>query len=444
MKERIRGTSESSHKSLSMRILSFMYAKWSICFFADPKNHVRRFQLGVVLPWGREFVFETGIGSPRGITPLKYAHPEDPIIDVIYAGTVLPLLEPDGEPLTYFSDYRGLMTTRTGWGRDEVFLYFEPRNVPGGHTRDSRNEFVLAAHGRLWATRTTAVEDASELHSVMLIDGEGQGHQCPQGRTVAVVDKPLATFCVGDARWAYSHAAGSDEDSPVKVTPNESRLKPSPLPWMDKPWSFLPAWNTGIKGGGRHGHWREHNPVRYAYRTAGLVRGEHPYVLIVDDYRKDDKEHLYQWLMQIPNDVQMVERSVGTPGQDQVLDLILGEKVGSRRLLLRVLAAGVQSSKAKPVQTDAKLETYESHDRGNITTYQRISLPLKSVGGHFIVLLYPHHDGELLPTTAWTRASAGLKVVWPDQADNYVLSVGPDGRTRIRLDRQGLDTLAVE
>jgi len=36
MKERIRGTSESSHKSLSMRILSFMYAKWSIYFFADP------------------------------------------------------------------------------------------------------------------------------------------------------------------------------------------------------------------------------------------------------------------------------------------------------------------------------------------------------------------------------------------------------------------------
>jgi len=36
MKERIRGTSESSPKSLSMRILSFMYAKWSIYFFADP------------------------------------------------------------------------------------------------------------------------------------------------------------------------------------------------------------------------------------------------------------------------------------------------------------------------------------------------------------------------------------------------------------------------
>jgi hypothetical protein len=202
---------------LAKRGADFIGSEWS-------KNHVRRFQLGVMLPWGREFVYETGIGSPRDMTTFKYAHPNDPVVDLIYAGTVLPLLEPNAEPqwtnirttyapwwpkvvinddplgydsdtydfdarfdsvmatlreqdepLTYYSDYRGLMTTRTGWGRDEVFLYFEPRNVPGGHTRDSRNEFVLATHGRLWATRTTAVEDSSELHSVVLIDGEGQG-----------------------------------------------------------------------------------------------------------------------------------------------------------------------------------------------------------------------------------------------------------------------------
>jgi hypothetical protein len=295
---------------------------------------------------------------------------------------------------------------------------------------------VLAAHGRLWATRTTAVEDSSELHSVVLIDGEGQGHQCPQGKTVAMVDEPLATFCVGDARWAYSHAAGSDEDSPVKVTPNDSRLQPSPLPWMDKPWSFLPAWNTGIKGGGRHGHWREHNPVEYAYRTAGLVRGEHPYALIVDDYRKDNQEHLYQWLMQVPEDVRIVSRSVGIPGQDKVLDLNLGEKKGDRRLLLRVLAAGAEPSEARLIQTAAKLESHEKHDRGNVTNCQRISLPLKSVGGHFVILLYPHRGGQPLPATAWSRDGAALRIAWPDQMDEYSLSLGDDGRTRLRLVRE--------
>jgi hypothetical protein len=464
---------------LAKRGADFIGSQWS-------KNHVRRFQLGVMLPWGREFVYETGIGSPRDMTTFKYAHPNDPVVDLIYASTVLPLLEPDAqptwtnirtayapwwpqvvinddplgydgdtydfdarfdsvmatlreqdEPLTYYSDYRGLMTTRTGWGRDEVFLYFEPRNVPGGHTRDSRNEFVLAAHGRLWATRTTAVEDSSELHSVVLIDGEGQGHQCPQGKTVAMVDEPLAAFCVGDARWAYSHAAGSDEDSPVKVTPNDSRLQPSPLPWMDKPWNSLPAWNTGMKGGGRHGHWREHNPVQYAYRTAGLVRGEHPYALIIDDYRKDDRQHLYQWLMQVPEDVRIASRSTGTPGQDKVLDLLLGEKEGDRRLLLRVLAAGAEPSEAKLVQTEAKLESYEKHDRGNVSTYQRISLPLKSVHGHFIILLHPHCKGQPMPVTVWNRDRTQVTITIGDQMDVVGFAMTESGRTKVRISRNG-------
>jgi hypothetical protein len=212
---------------------------------------------------------------------------------------------------------------------------------------------------------------------------------------------------------------------------------------MDKPWNFLPAWNTGMKDGGRHGHWREHNPVQYAYRSAGLVRGEHPYALIVDDYRKDDREHLYQWLMQIPNDVHIVDQSVGTPGQDKVLDLILGEKEGNRRLLLRVLAAGAEPSAAKLVQIEAKLESYDQERRGNVTTYQRISLPLRSVRGHFIVLLYPHRQGASLPTTAWTQDSTRLKVAWLDQTDEYRLSAGGDGRTRLVLRRQKVGELSV-
>jgi hypothetical protein len=97
--------------------------------------------------------------------------------------------------------------------------------------------------------------------------------------------------------------------------------------------------------------------------------------------------------MQMPEDVRIVSRSTGTPGQDKVLDLILGEKEGNRQLLLRVLAAGAELSEAKLVQYDAKLEGYEKHARGNVTTYRRISLPLKSMNGHCVVLLYPQLKG---------------------------------------------------
>lgn len=451
---------------------AFIGSEWA-------KNHVRRYHLGIMLPWAEECVFETTISSPRekDVGAFKYAHPNDPVVDLIYAYSVRDLLSPDAksewvnirttyapwwpylimnddpigfkvghydlakrrdevladlqkmEPLTYFSDFRGVMTTRTSWDKNALFLYFEPRNVPGGHTRDGRNEFVLASHGRVWASRTTAVEDSSEFHSVILIDGKGQGHQCPQGRTVAMQDNNEATFCVGDAKWAYGHAAGSDDDKPVMATPNESRLKPSPLPWMDKPWNFMPAWDTGMKGGGRHGHWKEYNPVQYAFRSVGLVRGEHPYVVVVDDLKKDDKPHKYDWHMQVSDDVELLSSGLG---KDGAFDMILGDKQG-RRLLLRVVAAGDSKGVPNDLVKNAKLESYERVDRGNTTVYHRVVLPMTSVKASYKIILFPYRDGEELPDTSTSGDT--LTVKWKGQKDKIQLTNGTDGRSRLTVKR---------
>jgi hypothetical protein len=475
------------------------------------KNHARKFLLHTMLPWGGEHVFETGIGAMnRDIVALKYAHPTDPVIDFLYGSTVhdrfpgesigpwpnirttypppwwqlfvgedpigavgdaydfdaafertMSALRKD-EPLTYYSDYRGLMTTRSGWDPNAAMVYFEPRNVPGGHTRASRNEFVFAALGRVWAHRTEAVEDTSELHSVVLIDGKGQGKQggrCPAGRTVALIDKPEATFAAADAAWAYGHvlvSADRNDAEPIAHTPNHSRLNSAglsstkggmgSLPWMDQPWSFLPNWATGCRPAprrdpGGHGFWVPYNPVQYAFRTAGLVRGEQPYALIVDDIKKDDQEHVYQWLMQVPDDIEMAARSAGAPGKDKVLDLVLGEKDGNRRLLVRVLAAGSDAAEAKRLQTESKLETYQKEHRGRVTHHQRLILPLESVVGHYVVLLHAFRAGDPIPDTTW--AGSKLTIALPGQRDVLDFTAGNDGRTRLTLERDGADIAVV-
>jgi hypothetical protein len=474
---------------LARRGHPFLGSQWSV-------NHIRRFHLHVMLPWGDDYVFETGIGPARRMEAFKFAHPADPVVDLVYAETVRDLFdagEPDrarwpncrttyapwwpylflaedpigaqdgtydhakafdgvmaslakSEPLTYLSDYRGLMTARTGWNRDAAFLYFEPRHVPGGHTRASRNEFVFASHGRVWAQRTVAVEDTSEMHSVVLVDGKGQGKQggrCPAGRTVGFVDAPQATFAAADAAWAYGHllvSADKKEAVPVTVTPNDSRLRRSPLPWMDRPWSFLPNWASGCKPApkqdpGGHGYWVPYNPLKYAYRTCGLVRGKRPYVLIVDDIRKDDAEHDYAWLMQVQNDIKVAESTKGTIGRDGVVDLVLADETG-RRLLLRVLAAG-DAGQARATQAGAKLETYENKTKRGVSKHKRVILPLRAVTGQFTVLLFPHREGDPLPKTAWDEAGRTLAVEWPDQRDALALAPGDDGRTRLVLTRDG-------
>jgi len=480
---------------LAMRGEALIGSQWA-------KAHARRFLLHTMLPRGGEHVFETGIGPlQRDIRYFKHAHPSDPVVDVLYGSFVRESFAPgarggwpnvrtsyappwdlfvaddpagaagasydygkalDGllgelakrEPLTYFSDYRGLIVTRSAWTKDAAFLYFEPRNVPGGHTRASRNEFVFASHGRVWAHRTVAVEDTSELHSVVLIDGRGQGKsggRCPAGRTVAFADTPAATFAAADAVWAYSHVlvpADRKGAEPIALTPNDSRLRPGPLPWMDRPWSFLPNWATGCKPAagrdpGGHGWWEPYNPVRHAYRTCGLVRSERPYVLIVDDVRKDDAEHDYTWLMQIPDDVILVSKTPCPPSRKGVVDLLLGDEPG-RRLLVRVLAAGSSPAEAKGTADGAKLETFEKTFRNRTTTHQRLTLPLRAVVGHFKILLLPLREGESPPQTTLSADGTTLSIIRAKQKDTFTFHVAKDGRTRVTMKRDGKQTLTVQ
>ena len=469
------------------------------------KNHQRQFSLHIMMPWGEQFVYETDIGTiSPGADTFKYAHPGDPVLDVLYGHTVRscfvpttemqwqlnvrtsypPLYETlivaddpagaeggkydwdkafDGllahlrktrEPLSYYSDYRGLMTARSAWDREATMLYFEPRNVPGGHTRASRNDFLVAALGRQWSNRPFAVEATSEFQSVVLIDGKGQGKpggRCPAGRTVALADNAAATFAAADAAWAYGHVLVSIDHkhaTPVPHSPNDSRLVRSRLPWMDRPWSVLPNWATGRKPAPRisgqrpsnpmgHGYWAPYNPVKYAYRTCGLVRGKHPYVLVVDDIRKDDAEHEYAWQMQIVDDL-----TVAKALTDGALDLTLADET-NRRCLVRVLQAGEAPPGADLLKA-AGLNTYTYDYRGRTKKHNRLLVPVRARTGRFKTLIFPYRKGAALPKTTWNAGRTTLTVTLKGQTDVFTFTPAPDGRTRIALTRNNAPVLTVK
>ena len=414
------------------------------------KNHVRKYHLHMMVPWGGRYVFESGINPPRDISPWKFSHPADPIVDIVYADQVksmfadnvepqwpihrttyapwFPYLvfadDPMGatgatydydkafdkvmadlaktEPVTYWSDFYGCLSTRTAWQRDAHHLYFEIRSMPGGHSRDDRNEFVYSALGKVWANRTfTNSEAGSDVASIILIDGKGQGHQCPPGKALAFVDTRQATFAAADAVWAYSHALSNiKKATPIPITPNDSRITPGKLPWMNQPWSFMPAWSTGMKGADRHGNWIDYNPVQYAYRTAGLVRGAHPYVLITDDLRKDNAEHDYLWLMQITDDLEIISRTPGQSADQQTLDLVLGAKGDNRRLLVRILQAGDTDAQKSACITGARIDVFDQPGpRQTSKSFKRLILPLKATTATYKILLHAYQEGQPLPKT---------------------------------------------
>lgn len=463
--------------ALARRGADFLSTEWV-------KNAGSKYHLATMLPWGTEHVYELESGPnvlPRDFAPFKFAYPDDAVTDLVYGNIVQnqmgadPNLQwvntrtsyspffpyflyyddpigttPGGDydfqsradvvvdelaaselPTFYYSDYRGLLSTRTSWEKDAAFLLFEPRNVPGGHTLDARNDFVIASHGRSWNHRPRGGngEGPSYIRNIILIDGLGQGHQCVQGRTVSVVDSLDATIATGDATWAYSFKSGS-VDSGIKVehTPNDSRLTKSTLPWMDKPWSFLPGWLEGKIGARRHGYWYEHNPVEYSYRTVALIKNEKPYWIIRDDLKKDDQPHEYTWLFQVPDDLDVIESARVKGGG---IDLILGDEVG-RRLLVRILEVGSGALATAAVASTIDVKPYVYMDHNGIeSSLKRLEIPVTDTVGNFTLLLFPFLDGEARPIT--TISNQTLTHQTGNRLDTFSLNRTADGMTMLEL-----------
>jgi hypothetical protein len=198
------------------------------------------------------------------------------------------------------------------------------------------------------------------------------------------------------------------------------------------------------------------NPVERAFRSIAFVREGHPYLLVVDDIQKDEKERLYEWLMQTGmdtalakiegNDIVLCDATVPNDG-----DGFAQPPKGSRELLVRVLE---MSDPARPHDYQSRpsfrLETFERKDtlspeavKGALAGSRsfgldrRLVVASRSAVPQFKILLFPLHAGDALPQTTWNSDHTQLTIQAPGQSDTVSFAAGNDGRTRIKLERAG-------
>ncbi len=456
------------------------------------RAQVGSYYLHAMDPWGGHFTFYDSLGGRGNTTPmqdvlvLKHLFPRDPAIDFVYRNTVgenyetfkapvrfghpffiaAPLIqaifaEPyaaktwdqahadatAGKPLTFFSNDSGNLITRSSWDKNALQLHFLARSTSGGHQYADRTHFSVHALGRYWAIykplRQVEEHYQPKNRSVTLIDGRGPG--MTMGRVAALADTLQATFIAADAKSAYEWQSGGNDRFPkggqrVAASANDFRLHRSSLPWMDLPWSDLPYWQTSIKGAEM---WIPHNQVQRAFRTAGVVRGPHPYVLVVDDFQKDASPHEYQWGMILEDDLIQVSAVRDAAGQFFRDDVVLGEKKSgdlARYMLVRVLNA-------------------EGREKGAVATIDTFSLPnppqkpipmhrlvvvSKAVAPDFKAILFPYLEGQSPPKTAWNADRTNLRIEWLDQRDIATFTKGTDGRTRIRVTRDNQQLMVID
>ena len=459
------------------------------------RTQADNYYLAALDPWGKHFTFYDSLGGRGNSTPmfdvmvLKHYFPNDPTLDFVYRNTVGENYEnlgksvhfghpfhlndgviqaifceefdgsktwdqalaaaTAGKPLTYFSEDTGNMITRTAWESDAVQFHFLTRCVGGGHQYCDRTHFSLHALGRYWGIykplRQVDEHYSPKNRSVVLIDGKGPG--MATAKCVDFQDNPEATFIVADAKSAYNFTTGGNNrfpkgGEPAPFTGNDFRLQKSTKPWMNMPWSDLPYWQTSMKGSEL---WKPINTVQHAFRSAGLVRGAHPYALIVDDFKQDENVHDYEWGMILEDDLVQDSLSTVSDAGSFRNDIILKPAVETdpkpRFLMVRILNAQGQTNAKVP----ASIETYvmPNPPQKDITMH-RLEVASHAVDPSFKVLLFPYRQGQELPRTTWSGDKKRLNVEWSGQKDTIEFALGADGRTRIAISRTGKALLALK
>lgn len=181
------------------------------------------------------------------------------------------------EPERFFPD-QGLYVFRRGWTGDPIAgdyqFTIQAGTFRGGHWQEDIGQFTLRAFGLPLAMDHGGGEFAvdTEAHNLPLIDGLGQhnagGSIGTDGSLELRVDRGFLRVLRADMKPAY------DGHSPF----NDPGY---PLPGTD--------WSWGYDGG---------NPMEVAERWVLLFPGaaaEKPELYLLDDLRKDDGVHDYEW-----------------------------------------------------------------------------------------------------------------------------------------------------
>lgn len=465
---------------------------------------------------------------------LKYFFPADGKIDYLYANSLFRDIkqvpdvsafvfctDPDKTaadynsvppvqmPLTYFVPERGSFIARNKWDRNGISFQLDGRQdmMYQSHDHSDRGNFELASHGRIWVMdgwRSTE----SKYHSVITIDGHGQGYFATPAAWKNYFDKPEATFGTIDYKycfdWSWLKSPVADDLSGKQLAPqwangvykaSADKLKkyyPGQIPQRDplrkvsEYYNGNMATNPLMWGEDTWPMRLKNYPVQHAFRTGGLVKGKHDYVLIVDDIQKDDKEHLYEWNMPVQLDVEVVsiKQLVDVKQESGPLnigfntlsdfrtqgeyDVVLGDKrmkrnmsevdntvggvyntgrfapqKGDPQLLVRVLEsteAAIPNQEPNPrLETFENLKTEDMHQfyLRTMDLAKKLVLPSRSVAPNYKVLLFPYLHGEETPKTLWNADRTRLSIAWKDQKDEYTFTKAADGHTVVKLTRDG-------
>ena len=383
-------------------------------------------------------------------------------------------------PLAFSDETHGLFTARSSNDEDALFLHMEARPDlnHGGHQSHSAGGFHLAALGKMWAVQGLPEVLPSTFNSVPRIDGYGFGNRlyngAPKVEYIGAVDNGLLSMASANVKnaWDYEWASAphwtwgfktiKEEDLSVETDPEVVKFFKGTQNYKKRIWGgsyYECNWSPTMRV--------KQRPVQYAYRSSGIVRGNHPYAVVIDDLKMDDQTRNYEWIMQLP----MAVRALDSKGTDHIIlmhespetlreteeitfDTLAGRCTyedtpakGTPLLLVQMLGKDLQHpydqdrSADKEITIQVRQEL--NHNRRHMVKSTKVlSFGQNSREMETQILLIPFRYGEPIPEITFDQDSNSAVVKWKDQED--YLHFSKDGnRTRLKVERVQGDTKGV-
>jgi hypothetical protein len=190
-----------------------------------------------------------------------------------------------------------------------------------------------------------------------------------------------------------------------------------------------------------------YNPMQYVFRSTALVRGKHPYGIVIDDVKKDDATRLYQWAAMLnggvwkakvdglaANQIALASTGVDPDLSSSAAKPEIVPKPGDPLLL--VTAPGMDSSGDGSLPL-MQVETAPGPvERDGKTRYHdRLMINRRAASANFRVLLLPVRAGEALPEVRWDATSQSASVSYPGQRDSLDFKISQEHRTLLTARR---------
>ncbi|MBC8504046.1 MAG: LamG domain-containing protein, partial [Chloroflexi bacterium] len=463
------GMGKSSINATQMSVLSRMQPKGKKVISSKAiYNNVAKFHLHIGLPWtNKKVMYDQKNGGNAGIPPssvnvLHYAYPDDPVLNYLKhciddgASSYTSMrprtfgqeswmisavynqdwtgpkdlqkhlkyaAEKAGEPLGYFSDFRGQMVSRSSWEPDALQLNYVARVIKGGHHAPVKGYFVVNGLERQWIEFRSRANHHTRMNSCVTVDGDGQD---------GTVARSLAYSGAAKTKGALFDILSSELTGGYRQINNKwpnlnyTRLKPDPRPWFDMPKQYLTHWYLGdrpyaplVQDYDKFDpeNYKGKKEFAYAYRSAAFARGTHPYILIVDDFKKDDKEREYIWHAALTDDLKQ-NMSVHKLSGDTAI--LTDPKDSTKHLLVKMFG---YEGKGEFVIEHVLPTQDVDRAKMNLTTEQmphNLKFKCKTSTAKFRTMIYAFRDGDPMPQV--TGKDGVHTITIGDQVDELTTS----------------------